>query len=577
MDNGKGMDYDKMFKMLSFGFSDKKAVRGHAPVGLYGNGFKSGSMRLGKDAIVFSRKANTMCVGLLSQTYLEKTGAQHVIVPIVMFTKNKETVSAAPEHADSLNDILKYSLFNTKEELLSEFSVIEGLCAGSSGTRIIIWNLHSTPSGELELDFMTDGYDIRIPTDMWKSTTEPNKSQEGSGMSVPKNEYSLRAYCSILYLKPRMQIILQGQKVETLYIPKTLAKVTHDLYKPASFKGAKGIPITFGYNTKSKEHYGLMMYNKNRLIKAYERVACQRKANMGVGVIGVLECNHLTPIHNKQDFDQSVEYRRTIMSVGTKLQDYFKEVNYRHKVNPNCTDSFEDTVKRPDQNWVQCDDCMKWRKLPDGIVPEMLPEKWFCHMNSDPQFRSCEVEEEPDDSDEPARFQKTYKQEEQMQKLQQNRQQPSSSTFSPVQTLPNPSFAIQDTYLSRTPKRKKKAEDLGPENSKEKKARIRDFDDMPDLSTCLPAMFNHDTDANKVDCKDIKASLKYDDDDVIDKDLLKKEKISQTTQSSSDYQQNYKGLHLQIMEAMRHLQDKLIELKKDKARGSGHEDGQVGI
>ncbi|KAI5106914.1 MORC family CW-type zinc finger protein 3 [Silurus meridionalis] len=284
-----------------------------------------------------------------------------------------------------------------------------------------MFKMLSTPSGELELDFMTDGYDIRIPTDMWKSTTEPNKSQEGSGMSVPKNEYSLRAYCSILYLKPRMQIILQGQKVETLYIPKTLAKVTHDLYKPASFKGAKGIPITFGYNTKSKEHYGLMMYNKNRLIKAYERVACQRKANMGVGVIGVLECNHLTPIHNKQDFDQSVEYR------------------------------------------------------------------------------------------------------------------------------------------------KKKAEDLGPENSKEKKARIRDFDDMPDLSTCLPAMFSHDTDANKVDCKDIKASLKYDDDDdddVIDKDMLKKEKISQTTQSSSDYQQNYKGLHLQIMEAMRHLQDKLIELKK---------------
>ncbi|MCI4378211.1 hypothetical protein PGIGA_G00213220 [Pangasianodon gigas] len=91
MDNGNGMDYDEMHKMLSFGFSDKQTIRGHVPVGLYGNGFKSCSMRLGKDAIVFSKKANTMCVGLLSQTYLEKIKAQNVIVPIVMFTKTRQT------------------------------------------------------------------------------------------------------------------------------------------------------------------------------------------------------------------------------------------------------------------------------------------------------------------------------------------------------------------------------------------------------------------------------------------------------------------------------------------------------
>ncbi|KAF4087298.1 hypothetical protein AMELA_G00094190 [Ameiurus melas] len=91
MDNGKGMDYDKMHKMLSFGFSDKQTIRGHVPVVLYGNGFNSGSMRLGTDAIVFSKKANTMCVGLLSQTYLENTEAENVIVPIVMFTKTGQT------------------------------------------------------------------------------------------------------------------------------------------------------------------------------------------------------------------------------------------------------------------------------------------------------------------------------------------------------------------------------------------------------------------------------------------------------------------------------------------------------
>ena len=36
-------------------FQDKYAVTRHKPVGHYGNGFKSGSMRLGRDALVLSR------------------------------------------------------------------------------------------------------------------------------------------------------------------------------------------------------------------------------------------------------------------------------------------------------------------------------------------------------------------------------------------------------------------------------------------------------------------------------------------------------------------------------------------
>ena len=55
----------------SFGFCEKKEVNGHRPVGHYGNGFKSGSMRLAKDAIVFTKTQDTMSVGLLSQTYLQ--------------------------------------------------------------------------------------------------------------------------------------------------------------------------------------------------------------------------------------------------------------------------------------------------------------------------------------------------------------------------------------------------------------------------------------------------------------------------------------------------------------------------
>ncbi|GJR08870.1 putative ribonuclease H-like domain-containing protein [Tanacetum coccineum] len=51
-DDGKRMDPKAMRRCLSFGFSDKSSV---TTIGKYGNGFKTSSIRLGADVIVFSR------------------------------------------------------------------------------------------------------------------------------------------------------------------------------------------------------------------------------------------------------------------------------------------------------------------------------------------------------------------------------------------------------------------------------------------------------------------------------------------------------------------------------------------
>ncbi|MBZ3874269.1 MORC family CW-type zinc finger protein 4 [Sciurus carolinensis] len=77
----------------------------------------------------------------------------------------------------------------------------------------------------------------------------------------------------------------------------------------------------------------------------------------GVGVIGVIECNFLKPAYNKQDFEYTKEYR-----------------------------------KIPDQTWVQCDECLKWRKLPGKVDPSTLPARWFCYYNSHPKYRDQSVE-----------------------------------------------------------------------------------------------------------------------------------------------------------------------------------------
>uniref|UniRef100_A0ABM5FXT9 MORC family CW-type zinc finger protein 3 isoform X1 n=1 Tax=Pogona vitticeps TaxID=103695 RepID=A0ABM5FXT9_9SAUR len=392
MDNGNGMNADKLHKMLSFGFSDKVTLNGRVPVGLYGNGFKSGSMRLGKDAIVFTKNGEIMSVGMLSQTFLEATKAEHVIVPIISFNKKRQIINP-DEMAPSLKAILEHSLFPTEEELLAELDAI----IGKKGTRIIIWNLRREKNQQTEFDFDTDKYDIRIPADLDEVTGRRGyKKQERQDQIVPESDYSLRAYCSILYLKPRMQIIIRGQKVQTQLVSKSLAYIERDVYKP-KFLAPKTVRITFGFNCRNKDHYGMMMYHRNRLIKAYERVGYQLKANnMGVGVIGIIECNFLKPTHNKQDFDYTNEYRRTIHALGEKLNDYWNEMQAKKTEHP-LEVLVEDTQKRPDQTWVQCDSCLKWRKLPDGI--ERLPEKWYCSYNPDPQFRNCNVPEEPEDDD----------------------------------------------------------------------------------------------------------------------------------------------------------------------------------
>ncbi|XP_068428043.1 MORC family CW-type zinc finger protein 3a isoform X2 [Clinocottus analis] len=468
MDNGNGLNHEKMHKMLSFGYSDKTTIKGVKPIGMYGNGFKSGSMRLGKDAIVFSKSDKASCVGMLSQTYLEKIGANQISVPIVCFEqRERNKFSVKEEHKASLQDILEYSPFKTQKELLLEVDAVSSNSSTKkTGTRIIIWNLRGTSTGTTDFDFDTDRYDIRIPADVYvemNSTQHPDRVTS----NIPVSFYSLRAYCSILYLKPRMQIIIRGQNVKSQLIAKSLASIRKDHYNPTFVQ--KRIPITFGYNTKSKDQYGIMMYYKNRLIKAYERVGCQLKANnKGVGVIGIIECHFLEPTHNKQSFDETDKYRKTMISLGTKLEEYWNEMCYRRKIeHPNATTPVEDTMKRPDQNWAQCNDCSHWRKLPDGIDCNKLPDQWYCRMNPDPQFRSCQVEEEAEDSDDDQpTYCKTYKQQERENKRIQDKERQKAeeaikcqqeqhlADLNKTKLSPRPLQTAHSPYTPSTPKSK---------------------------------------------------------------------------------------------------------------------------
>ncbi|RUS81130.1 hypothetical protein EGW08_011116, partial [Elysia chlorotica] len=411
LDNGAGMDRDKLHKMLSFGFCEKdifESSASHQPIGHYGNGFKSGSMRIGTDALVFTRSEHSASIGFLSQTYLNAIKAESVFVPILDYRLPKLERFKSQESRNNLNAILTYSVFKFEEELKAELRALEG---SKTGTKIIISNLKRLENGNLELDFSSDPTDVRCP--------EAHEADMTSVYHRPVEQYtseyklSLREYCSILFLKPRMKITIRGHRVKSKLISKSLSQSEQDTYNPSWL--ANPVKIIFGFtcDKEKSEDYGLMLYHRNRLIKAFERVGYQKQPNdRGVGVVGVAQVDFLQPIHNKQDFKWDEKFNSVMKAFAIKLNEYWNE-----KMNTSNSGSSQNL---PDWTWAQCDHCLKWRRLPDSINPESLPEKWYCRYNTDGTHNRCDIPEEPEDEDMAVkpRFEKTFKKRQEEQKRQ---------------------------------------------------------------------------------------------------------------------------------------------------------------
>lgn len=50
-------------------------------------------------------------------------------------------------------------------------------------------------------------------------------------------------------------------------------------------------------------------------------------------------------------------------------------------------------------NWVQCNRCKKWRKVPPTIAMESLPDRWYCSQNTwNPLVAACKARQEEDDT-----------------------------------------------------------------------------------------------------------------------------------------------------------------------------------
>ncbi|NXH07169.1 MORC2 protein, partial [Loxia leucoptera] len=379
---------DEAASVIQFGKSAKRSPES-TQIGQYGNGLKSGSMRIGKDFVLFTKKDNTMTCLLLSRTFHEEEGIDEVIVPLPTWNaRSREPVTDNMEKfAIETELIYKYSPFKSEWEVMDQFNKIRG----EKGTLVIIFNLKLMDNGEPELDVTSDPQDIQM------AETPPEGTK-------PERR-SFRAYAAVLYIDPRMRIFINGHKVQTkrlsccLYKPRMykytsnrfktraeqevkkaehMARIAEEKAREAeskaralelrlggdltresrvtlrqvqnlaitmrreadvkkrikdakqrALKEPKELNFIFGVNIEQRELDGMFIYNCSRLIKMYEKVGPQLEGGMACGgVVGVVDVPYLVlePTHNKQDFADAKEYRHLLKAMGEHLAQYWKDV-----------------------------------------------------------------------------------------------------------------------------------------------------------------------------------------------------------------------------------------------------------
>ncbi|CAN6272646.1 unnamed protein product [Urochloa humidicola] len=340
-DDGGGMNPDKMRHCMSLGYSAKSKVKN--AIGQYGNGFKTSTMRLGADVLVFSRSRGvegtrpTQSIGMLSYTFLRSTNKEDIIVPMIDYEKGqaweRKVRTTWTDWHISLETIIQWSPYSTEAELIQEFGSI-----GEQGTRIVIYNLWEDDEGELELDFDADANDIQIRGVNRDQKNIQKANQFPNSKHFFTYRHSLRSYASILYLwlPDNFRMFLRGIEIEHHNIVNDLMLKKQLTYKPSM---ANGFPkdthmaaiVTIGFVKDAKHHIdiqGFNVYHKNRLIKPFWRVWTAAGSG-GRGIIGVLEVNFVEPAHDKQDFERTNCLARLEARLNRMQKKYWSDNRHR--------------------------------------------------------------------------------------------------------------------------------------------------------------------------------------------------------------------------------------------------------
>nr|CDS15848.1 MORC family CW type zinc finger protein 2B [Echinococcus granulosus] len=243
LDNGCGMSagkfgysdllcIDEAKNVIVFGKSFKRSDD-RSSIGMYGNGLKSGSMRIGNDMILFTKRDGVFSCVFLSRTFHEAEKLDEVIVPLPTFRVNDRSpyISSSDEqkkHEVEMQIIYKFSPFQCARDFFYQFDRIKG----DSGTLVIVYNMKLLDNGSTELDITTDSRDILLAA----SSDREDPMEPHAEIELPPEKRSLRAYVSILYADPRMKVYIQSRKVQTKRLLDTLYAVKRYNFASKTFR-----------------------------------------------------------------------------------------------------------------------------------------------------------------------------------------------------------------------------------------------------------------------------------------------------------------------------------------------------
>nr|XP_037858545.1 MORC family CW-type zinc finger protein 1 [Chlorocebus sabaeus] len=416
LDDGCGMSPEEASDIIYFGRS-KKRLSTLKFIGQYGNGLKSGSMRIGKDFILFTKKEETMTCVFFSQTFCEEESLSEVVVPMPSWLiRTRESVTDDPQKfAMELSIIYKYSPFKTEAELMQQFDVIYGKC----GTLLVIYNLKLLLNGEPELDVKTDKEDILVAGALEEKYLYVTSSFKGAFKNeVKKAEEAVKI--AEFVLKEAQIKVNQCDRTSLSSAKDVLQRALEDVEakqknlkeKQRELKKARTLSLFYGVNVENRSQAGMFIYSNNRLIKMHEKVGSQLKLKslLGAGVVGIVNIplEVMEPSHNKQEFLNVQEYNHLLKVMGQYLVQYCKDTGINNRNLTLFCNEFgcqnDIDMEKPLNSIqhqrrqamgipfiIQCDLCLKWRVLPSSTdyQEKEFFDIWICANNPNRLENSC--------------------------------------------------------------------------------------------------------------------------------------------------------------------------------------------
>ncbi|GMR60946.1 hypothetical protein PMAYCL1PPCAC_31141, partial [Pristionchus mayeri] len=216
-DDGCGMNRIDALRTLLVGHSNKRGD--NECIGQFGNGLKSGAMRLGETLLVVTKQKSEWTVLMISLAYLDSLGCKQCYVPCISYDHQPNSQNwdihrmrgeNKAKHDRALKVILEYSPFKTEKAL---FEHMLASITTNTGTSVLVTDLKRMENGQYEIT--TRNGDIVLNNRVtYEGAPGAKKRKSSTDDDDDPRERNLSKYLQDLYLDPKVVIFINDLKVQ---------------------------------------------------------------------------------------------------------------------------------------------------------------------------------------------------------------------------------------------------------------------------------------------------------------------------------------------------------------------------